>query len=303
MTRILTIASVAVVLALASFTVWALPVIHGSASVVAVRPTPSASPEPPLLTQIDDHGLTWEDQAVEDGYRVELKACGQTFTYELPANSTSFKYPNEYLRARDHCSKCSPETAEVLIMVTAFNAVGESTMTTGSWDSCGPPPPAPQNVVLSGDTLRWTRGSYDPPESLMPGGKEDGFDIHLWLCNQTFDYQVSAATTTFQLPEETKPYQECFHCGCSSLTVDSFNASGESWASPANWESGGIIGGCADCAPAATATPVVITMPPTGTGSDGAGWNWQAVALAGGIASMAVGTVAVIRARRGSNES
>ena len=300
--RTLPITFVAVALALAVLA-------NGGLAAEGARntPTPTAAapsalpPEGPTVDEPKGDVLTWEDRSNnEDGFRIDLRVCGESFHYQVPANTTSFKYPSEYLKARAACTECDPDRIPdgYLWSVAAYNRYGEASGAASAWGPCGPPPRGPRNVVLSGSTLKWVEGPRY--EAGMPAaGATDGFEIDLGLCSQSYKYDLPAGTTSFELPAETEPYLSCLHCGCSSLTVTASNRVGESSPSPATDERGGIIGGCKDCVPllADTATPFIV-MPRTGVdGRGGGAWGWQWALLAGGVGSLGAGVALFARSR------
>src|SRR4030042_7140642 len=95
------IAFVAVALAMAVFADRGMAAEGGK--TVATTPTAAAPsalpPEGPAVNEPKGDVLTWEDRSNnEDGFRIDLKVCGKSFHYQVPANTTSFRYPSEYLK-------------------------------------------------------------------------------------------------------------------------------------------------------------------------------------------------------------
>jgi hypothetical protein len=161
------------------------------------------------------------------------------------------------------------------------SATPTATVTLGA----APAPPDFWNIRQTAGSLQWNDRSDN----------EDGFDVELVACasdpsrEARFDYRVPANTTRLTFPQEYAAALSRCPCGSQQWTVTAFNAFGRA---PTTLGVGG-----AACAPSATATPAVVTMPRTGAGDggDGAGITWW---LAGIGAALFVGTTVFLYVER-----
>jgi hypothetical protein len=113
----------------------------GTAAAAAKTPTPTptatSTPAPPARpsdVHVAHSTLFWTDNSSnETGFRIDLVTCQnasantRSFRYEVPANTTSFPFPQEFLDAEKACS-CPNETWTV----TAFNQNGEAAASNGT---------------------------------------------------------------------------------------------------------------------------------------------------------------------------
>lgn len=115
-------------------------------------PTPTAQPSPsptvcpiglpalPSPRMVCSSGyICWIDNSNnEDGFHIGITRCRVSYHFEVPANTTSFTLP--------------PETADPCCgdwdKITAFNACGQSTLTTEFGALCLPPTATPPVVVM-----------------------------------------------------------------------------------------------------------------------------------------------------------
>jgi hypothetical protein len=183
MTRISTIASIGIALALAVFA------IGGSTTEGARRgtPTPTATSTPtpalpahPSGVHVTDSILYWSDNSSdEEGFDIDLINClslpsQRSFHYQVPANSTSFPLPEEYKAAGRSCA-CPSQTWTV----AAFNANGKASATGGTGlVDCAPSVTATPAVVVMprtgaggfGHSLLWQQAALLVGGVLALGG-------------------------------------------------------------------------------------------------------------------------------------
>jgi hypothetical protein len=141
-------------------------------------------------------------------------------------------------------------------------------------------PAAPSDLRIEPLAIFWNDNSND----------EDGFLIDLTVCGERhLHYQAPANTTSFTFPPEYLAAKNACACGYQDWKVTAFNSRGQA--------SAFVQTGIPMCAPAPTATPVIV-MPRTGAGGgDGGGWGWQWALLAGGIGSLGAGLALFARSR------
>ena len=133
-------------------------------------------------------------------------------------------------------------------------------------------PAAPSDLRIEPLAIFWNDNSND----------EDGFLIDLTVCGERhLHYQAPANTTSFTFPLEYLAAKNACACGYQDWKVTAFNSRGQA--------SAFLQTGIPMCAPAPTATPVVIIMPATGSGDGHPGSSGLPVLLAVGILSLGVG--------------
>lgn len=95
-----------------------------------VTPLPTAGgPAAPSGLRIEPLAMFWNDNSNdEDGFLLDFTVCGsnefeQHLHYQVPANTTSFTFPPDYLAAKNACA-CGYEDWKV----TAFNSGGQASV-------------------------------------------------------------------------------------------------------------------------------------------------------------------------------
>jgi hypothetical protein len=149
---------IAIGVGLATFFEGLAPAAEGAARntptpspTATVTPMPTAGgPAAPSGLRVEPLAMFWNDNSNdEDGFLIDLTVCGSNeferhLHYQVPANTTSFTFPPEYLAAKNACA-CGYQDWKV----TAFNSRGQaSAFSQTGIPMCAPAPTATPFISL-----------------------------------------------------------------------------------------------------------------------------------------------------------
>lgn len=141
--------------------------------------------------------------------------------------------------------------------------------------------PSTVTVVERDGTLYWSDVWDD----------EARYEVHISACHRSFHYVVAADTASFVLPPEyLEARTSCDGCSRNQQwNITAFDAEGNPVGSGFGGDPPNV------CAPRPTATPIVVSMPTTGSpGGSASGEDWRVALLSGGIASLGAGITVLV---------